>query len=72
MEIIGLQLAGRPLTGSGKREPYFLSQQGRMSMARAKKFNPADNLPNPKPAKPPGETKSTRNHGAPWSKDDVK
>lgn len=37
-----------------------------------KKFNPADNLPPPKPKSPPGTTKSTRNAGDAWSTDDVK
>ena len=40
-------------------------------MAR-KAFNPADNLPPPKPKAPPGTTKSTRNNAQPWSADDVK
>lgn len=35
------------------------------------KNNPAKNLPPPKPKSPPGTTKSTRNHGKDWSKDDV-
>lgn len=39
-------------------------------MARA--YNPADNLPPPKPKAPPGKTKSTRNAGEPWTKDHVK
>lgn len=38
----------------------------------AARYNPADNLPPHKPAKPPGETQSTRNHGLPWSREDVK
>jgi hypothetical protein len=38
----------------------------------AKRYNPADNLPPPKPKSPPGTTKSTRNNGEPWTKDNVK
>ena len=32
-----------------------------------KMFNPADNLPPPKPKSPPGTTKSTRHHAEDWS-----
>lgn len=35
--------------------------------AAKKKFNPADNLPPPKPRSRPGTTKSTRNHADPWT-----
>lgn len=38
----------------------------------AKGYNPADNLPPPKPKSPPGTTKSTRNTGEPWTKENVK
>ena len=38
----------------------------------AKQFNPADNLPPPKPKSPPGTTKSTRNNGEPWTKENLK
>lgn len=38
----------------------------------AKHYNPADNLPPPKPKSPPGTTKSTRNNGEPWTKENVK
>jgi hypothetical protein len=38
----------------------------------ARNFNPADNLPPPKPKSPPGATKSTRNAGKPWSREDVR
>jgi hypothetical protein len=42
-------------------------------MARAKKkFNPADNLPPPKPKSPPGATKSTRNHETDWTAANVR
>ncbi len=41
-------------------------------MAKAKRFNPADNLPPRKPKAEPGTTKSTRNNGEPWTKDTVK
>jgi hypothetical protein len=37
-------------------------------MAAKQKFNPADNLPPPKPKSPAGTTKSTRNHEEPWTK----
>jgi hypothetical protein len=30
-------------------------------------FNPADNLPPPRPKSPPGATKSTRHHQEDWS-----
>jgi hypothetical protein len=38
----------------------------------ARGYNPADNLPPPRPKSPPGTTKSTRNNGEPWTKDDLK
>ena len=38
----------------------------------ARHYNPADNLPPPKPKSPPGTTKSTRNNGEPWTKENVK
>jgi hypothetical protein len=38
----------------------------------AKRYNPANNLPPPKPKSPPGTTKSTRNSGVSWSRDDLK
>lgn len=44
-------------------------------MAMKKKtraFNPADNLPPPKPKSAPGTTKSTRHHEEPWKAADVK
>lgn len=41
-------------------------------MAKKPKYDPADNLPPPKPKSPPGTTKSTRNHGKDWSGDEVK
>ncbi len=41
-------------------------------MARSARYNPAKNLPPPKPKSPPGGTKSTRNSGNPWSPGDVK
>lgn len=34
--------------------------------AAKKKFNPADNLPPPKPKSPPGSTISTRHHAEEW------
>ena len=37
-----------------------------------RRFNPADNLPPPKPKSAPGATKSTRNAGQPWSASDVR
>lgn len=37
-----------------------------------KHYNPADNLPPPKPKSPPGFTKSTRNNGEPWSGDHLR
>jgi len=40
-------------------------------MAKAR-YNPARNLPKSTPKSPPGTTKSTRNAGQPWSRDDVK
>ena len=39
---------------------------------RSKHFNPADNLPPPRPKSPPGSTKSTRKSGQPWLSEDVK
>lgn len=41
-------------------------------MAKSRRFNPANNLPPPKPKAAPGMTKSTRNNGQPWSREDVK
>jgi hypothetical protein len=45
-------------------------------MAIAKKskkaFNPADNLPPPKPKSPPGSTKSTRHHADDWTAANVR
>ena len=41
-------------------------------MRKAKRFNPARNLPAPKPKSTPGTTKSTRNNGEPWSRADIK
>lgn len=41
-------------------------------MARSKRFNPADNLPPPKPKAEPGTTKSTRNAGEPWTRETIK
>lgn len=41
-------------------------------MAKSKRFNPADNLPPPRPKAKPGTTKSTRNNGDPWTKDHLK
>lgn len=38
----------------------------------ARKYNPAGNLPAPKPKAPAGSTKSARIAGAPWSKERVK
>jgi hypothetical protein len=35
-------------------------------------YNPADNLPPPKPKSPAGTTKSTRNNGEPWTKEKIK
>jgi hypothetical protein len=46
--------------------------QIRQETAMAKRYNPADNLPPPKPKSPPATTKSTRNNGEPWTKDNVK
>lgn len=37
-----------------------------------KKFNPADNLPPPKPRSAPGTTKSTRHHAEEWSATNVR
>ncbi|RYZ15048.1 MAG: hypothetical protein EON61_01315 [Alphaproteobacteria bacterium] len=45
-------------------------------MATAKKakktFNPADNLPPPKPKSPPGTTRSTRHHAEEWTAANVR
>jgi hypothetical protein len=41
-------------------------------MAKSKRFNPADNLPPPKPKAEPGTTKSTRNNGEPWTRETIK
>ena len=37
-----------------------------------KKYNPADNLPPPRPKSPPGTTKSTRHHAEAWSAANLK
>ena len=37
-----------------------------------KKFNPADNLPPPKPKSAPGTTKSTRHHAEDWTAANVR
>jgi hypothetical protein len=44
----------------------------RSARAKTARYNPAKNLPPPKPKSPPGTTRSTRNAGNPWSPTDVK
>jgi hypothetical protein len=39
---------------------------------KTRRYNPARNLPPPKPKSPPGTTRSTRNTGSPWSAADVR
>lgn len=38
----------------------------------ARTYNPADNLPPPKPKSPPGTTKSTRHNREPWTAQSIK
>jgi hypothetical protein len=58
------------MAGAARRWPHVIHAERRRAMA--KRYNPADNLPHPKPKSPPGTTKSTRNNGQPWSRDDLK